>query len=147
LDLPSNQVLAFFNKTVRKIVSHMRGLVEANVAKELPSDATLKSMSHRAGEMHALKSTLRTDQQEDERRFFAATSSSSSSSSIPSTVSLPKGPKPAASEPEAAGAGEHGKQQHKKHKKHKRDGADHHHRQGGGGGEGHSKKSKHSHSN
>lgn len=159
LDLPSNQVLAFFNKTIRKIVTHLRGLVEAHVSKEMPSDAALLSMSNRAGGMRALKDTLRDDQRQDEKQFAeqqrlkAAGAPSSGGllklggATIPSSISLPK----AAPEEGGGGGGgadEGGKQGHsnshsggkKQHKQHK------HKREGDRGGQGegeHKKKHKH----
>ena len=55
LNLPTNQVLAFFNKTIRKIASSMRVLVESAAAGELPSSTTLLKMGQRTAEMNALR--------------------------------------------------------------------------------------------
>jgi len=153
LDLPSNQVLAFFNKTIRKIVSHLRGLVEAQVAKELPSDAALRNMTYRADGMHALKDTLKMDQQSDERLFAVQQRQAEQGGSgsnlglkksnlIPSSVSLPKAVSvttesvggDAAHRHGAGGSGGSGKT-NKHQKKHKK-------REGEGGGDHKHKKSK-----
>ena len=69
LDLPVNQVLAFFNKTVRKIVACLRNLLEAQAAKELPSSSAVARMEGRAGAMNALPETLDADQRRDESEF------------------------------------------------------------------------------
>ena len=91
LDLPSNQVLAFFNKTIRKIVSHLRALVEASVAKELPSDAALRNMSNRASGMHALKDSLKTDQQQDQDLAESLNRSiKRQGGAIPGSISVPR---------------------------------------------------------
>ena len=71
LDLPANQVLAFFNKTVRKITSHLRQLIEKQVANELPSDEAIKRMESKAERMISSKKSLREDQLEDENEFRA----------------------------------------------------------------------------
>ena len=70
LDLPVNQVLAFFNKTIRKIASYLRELLEKDVEKnELVSGKKLARMEQRAGAMEALASTLADDQSEDVSDF------------------------------------------------------------------------------
>ena len=71
LDLPANQVLAFFNKTVRKITLHVRQLIEKHVANELPSDEKIKRMEDKAERMISSKKSLREDQLEDENEFRA----------------------------------------------------------------------------
>jgi len=58
LNLPANQVLAFFNKTIRKVASAMRALVEHAAAAELPSSATMLKMGQRAANMNALPSPM-----------------------------------------------------------------------------------------
>jgi hypothetical protein len=65
-----NQVLAFFNKTIRKIASYLRELLEKDVEKnELVSGKKLARMEQRAGAMEALASTLAEDQSEDVSDF------------------------------------------------------------------------------
>lgn len=72
LDLPSNQVLAFFNKTIRKIATTLRELVENYTAKELlPSDESILRMEKRAQGMSSLAETLDSDQKSDEKKFVA----------------------------------------------------------------------------
>jgi hypothetical protein len=70
LDLPVNQVLAFFNKTIRKIASHLRELIEKHVERsELISDKTLARMEQRAGAMAALPETLAQDHKQESDQF------------------------------------------------------------------------------
>jgi len=69
LDLPSNQVLAFFNKTIRKISSALKSLIEAKAASEMASDATIAKMGKRASAMNALRDTLEEDQRQDTNDF------------------------------------------------------------------------------
>jgi len=71
LDLPSNQVLAFFNKTVRKITSHLRGLIEADAALTLPSNEQVHRIELNVQGMTALAKTLDQDQRADELEFNA----------------------------------------------------------------------------
>jgi N-acetyltransferase 10 len=71
LDLPANQILAFFNKTVRKISSFLRALIEKDVALQLPSSAAIARMEEKAGGMVSSRTSLREDQQEDETTFRA----------------------------------------------------------------------------
>lgn len=71
LDLPTNQVLAFFNKTIRKISSHLRSLVEAHVAEELPSSAAISRMERKVQSMVSNQTTLAEDQGQDESDFKA----------------------------------------------------------------------------
>ena len=72
LDVPVNQVLAFFNKTIRKISQHLRELVERHVAAEMPSGKTLNRMEKKAAAMGALAETLAEDQRTDEKAFAQA---------------------------------------------------------------------------
>jgi N-acetyltransferase 10 len=58
LDLPSNQVLAFFNKTVRKIASTLRAILEEDVSSTLPSGATIGKMEEKASLMSSLSETF-----------------------------------------------------------------------------------------
>lgn len=135
LDLPSNQVLAFFNKTIRKIVTQLRGLVEANVAKELPSDVVLHNMSNRASGMHALKDTLKMDQSNDEKQFANQQRAKMASdfndlaeglnrsikrqNAIPNSISVPKAPTGADTSDISGSGGRTEEKKSKKDKKHK----------------------------
>jgi N-acetyltransferase 10 len=71
LNLPANQVLAFFNKTVRKISSYLRGLVEADAALSLPSAEQVNRIEKNLQGMNALAESLDADQRKDEREFNA----------------------------------------------------------------------------
>ena len=71
LNLPANQVLAFFNKTVRKLGSHLRGLIEADAALSLPSNDQVNRIERSLEGMNALTETLDQDQRKDERDFTA----------------------------------------------------------------------------
>lgn len=62
LDLPSNQVLAFFNKTVRKITSHIRSMLETSVSNdELTSVNTLMKTERRVQGLTSLSTSLNED--------------------------------------------------------------------------------------
>jgi N-acetyltransferase 10 len=70
LDLPVNQVLAFFNKTIRKISSYLKAMVEAHVASTgTSSDAVLQRMEKKALAMASLKDTLQSDHRKEESEF------------------------------------------------------------------------------
>ena len=69
LDLPVNQVLAFFNKTVRRLSASLRSMLEADVAAALPSSTTVGRMADRADGMTSLAVSVRADQNDDERSF------------------------------------------------------------------------------
>eukprot|EP00596_Hydrurales_sp_CCMP1899_P009732 CAMPEP_0119043946 /NCGR_PEP_ID=MMETSP1177-20130426/27152_1 /TAXON_ID=2985 /ORGANISM="Ochromonas sp, Strain CCMP1899" /LENGTH=1122 /DNA_ID=CAMNT_0007013131 /DNA_START=32 /DNA_END=3400 /DNA_ORIENTATION=- len=69
LDLPVNQVLAFFNKTIRKIALYLREMLEKHVASELASDKVLNKMEKKAESMTSLKVSMSQDQNEDQRVF------------------------------------------------------------------------------
>lgn len=69
LDLPSNQVLAFFNKTIRKITTYLRELIESHTAKDLPSNEAILRMERRLKNMDSLAETLDEDQKNDESDF------------------------------------------------------------------------------
>lgn len=59
LDIPVSQVLAFFNKTIRKIATHLRELVEKHVSKELIQPNQVKNLAKRSQEqMNAAQSTV-----------------------------------------------------------------------------------------
>jgi N-acetyltransferase 10 len=62
LEIPVSQVLAFFNKTVRKIVSYLRSMVEADVSKSLPSKGSIHAVRAKAGEMETLTTSLADEQ-------------------------------------------------------------------------------------
>jgi len=62
LDLPSNQVLAFFNKTVRKLSSWLHSLVSSSVAAaEMTSESALSRQHSKAEGMRSLSQTLSQD--------------------------------------------------------------------------------------
>lgn len=69
LGLPANQILAFFNKTIRKLTSFLREILEKHIADELPSDDVIKRMEKRAEGMVSSKRSLKEDQLEDENEF------------------------------------------------------------------------------
>jgi N-acetyltransferase 10 len=74
LDLPSNQVLAFFNKTIRKITAYLKELIESHTAKDhLPSnEEAILRMERRVQTMgYSLAETLEDDQNADEGSFCA----------------------------------------------------------------------------
>ena len=82
LDLPSNQVLAFFNKTIRKITSFFRSLIEQDTARELvesaagsgrkmASNESLMRIEKRARTMVPLTgATLQEDLAKDAKEFM-----------------------------------------------------------------------------
>lgn len=61
LELQSNQVLALFNKAVRKISSHLRALEEAHVAAELPAIQNQGAAKEAGGAMRPLRQGLDED--------------------------------------------------------------------------------------
>ena len=135
LDLPANQVLAFFNKTIRKIVTHLRGLIEATVSKEMPSDAALWNMSNRATHMNALRDTLSSDQAQDERAGIVQNKQGALEPR--KTISIVKLPMHTEENGEAPGTAKHKlKHKHKHKHKHREDS------KGGYTGGGQSKKSR-----
>lgn len=69
LDLPASQVLAFFNKTIRKVSSLLRELLVGHVEKDMASAQAVQRMEKRAGGMEALRDTLSADQAEDVGSF------------------------------------------------------------------------------
>ena len=69
LDLPVNQVLAFFNKTIRRITAGIRSLLESSAKRELPSSSAIFSMQDRAERMTSTTESLVEDQRSDERAF------------------------------------------------------------------------------
>ncbi len=69
LDIPVSQVLAFFNKTIRKIVTKLREMVEAHVSTELPSAAAVRLLEKKAVQMGSLNETLSKDQKNDAAEF------------------------------------------------------------------------------
>ncbi len=69
LNLPATQVLAFFNKAIRKIGSTLRTMLEKETEGQLPSHNTLLNMERRATGMHALSATLGDEQQQDVDEF------------------------------------------------------------------------------
>ena len=69
LNLPINQVLAFFNKTVRRLSSALRELLESDISAQMVSKSTVSSMQARADAMTPAAMTLQDDQQADEEEF------------------------------------------------------------------------------
>jgi N-acetyltransferase 10 len=69
LNLPANQVLAFFNKTVRKITAYLRSLIETDAALTLPSADQVNRIEKSVQGMHALAESLDQDQRADEVDF------------------------------------------------------------------------------
>lgn len=70
LNLPANQVLAFFNKSVRKVASVLRGIVETEEGKALVSkEATLRIEYQTAQRMQPLKQSLAAVQAQDEADY------------------------------------------------------------------------------
>ena len=62
LNLPSNQVLAYFNKTIRKIAMYLKRLVESNVAQESQMSASVLSrVEQRVGHLQPLLVNLNND--------------------------------------------------------------------------------------
>lgn len=76
LDLPVNQVLAFFNKSIRKLTMHMREKLEAAVAREeMPTAATISRLERRAQAMTSLSEGLREAQEKDAEAYSSSSSS------------------------------------------------------------------------
>jgi N-acetyltransferase 10 len=69
LDLPANQVLAFFNKTIRRITSILRNILESQIKKEFPSRLSLLDMKNRVSGFIPTSERLSNDQVRDERAF------------------------------------------------------------------------------
>ncbi len=70
LNLPVSQVLAFFNKTVRKIGAYLKDMVEKHTASQMKStERVLLNMEQRAKSMHALDQSLRDDHRSDVKDF------------------------------------------------------------------------------
>jgi len=67
LNLPVNQVLAFFNKTIRKITTNLKSVIEADVALlVLPTDEKVQRIELKMHDMmQALDQSLASDQQSD----------------------------------------------------------------------------------
>lgn len=83
LDLPANQVLAFFNKTIRKLEGYLRGLIEKHTAEQvLPSKEKQQRMQQRSAQMSSgdgksAKQALMEDQEQDQKAFDQGAGSSS----------------------------------------------------------------------
>mmetsp|Transcript_8866 Transcript_8866/g.13289 ORF Transcript_8866/g.13289 Transcript_8866/m.13289 type:complete len:1103 (+) Transcript_8866:133-3441(+) len=72
LNLPANQVLAFFNKTIRKLSSVLREMLESEVSAEMASKSKVSQMAKRGEEMIVSGErgvSLKEDQETDEREF------------------------------------------------------------------------------
>jgi N-acetyltransferase 10 len=72
MDLPSNQVLAFFNKSLRKIVTTLRGVVESEEGRALLSKEATMRVEVSARGMVPLASTLADVQASDEAEYQLA---------------------------------------------------------------------------
>jgi N-acetyltransferase 10 len=74
LDLPANQVMAFFNKTVRKISSFLRSLVEAHTKVQMRvNEAAIQAMGKKATKMDSLAESLAQTQAADAAPFQTST--------------------------------------------------------------------------
>ncbi len=90
LDLPSNQVLAFFNKTMRKISASIANILEDDAEKSLSTSRVGISNTERiAANMNSLSTSLDADQEEDEIDHIF-NEALKHSKIIPSSVSVPK---------------------------------------------------------
>ena len=69
IDLPVSQVLAFFNKTIRKITTILRELIETDTALELPNDATISRIEKRVGAMDSMEQSLKADHDDDVKEY------------------------------------------------------------------------------
>ena len=92
LDLPSNQVLAFFNKTMRKISTSIASILEEDVEKTLhTSRIGIANTERIAANMNSLSTSLDADQTEADHVFNQVLKNSTSiSKTIPSSISVPK---------------------------------------------------------
>ena len=92
LDLPVNQVLAFFNKTIRRITAGIRSLLESQAQTQLPARRTLLGMQDKANAMSSLSESLNDDQLSDQRAFSKKIKAQTNL-----VVSLPKSEAPSTS--------------------------------------------------
>lgn len=73
LDIPVSQVLAFFNKTIRKIATSLREMVEAHVSSEMAggkgSTAVQVEMRKRVKGMDSMDHSLAEEQRKDTKAF------------------------------------------------------------------------------
>ncbi len=70
LDLPVSQCLAFFNKTIRKISSILRELVEANIEKkEMIGKDVITKFERKVTKMESFESTLTTEHADDIQKY------------------------------------------------------------------------------
>ena len=70
LNLPANQVLAFFNKAVRKISTKLREVLESAAEEEMGTSASrVASRERDVAALTRLSSSLADDQDQDERVF------------------------------------------------------------------------------
>lgn len=70
LNLPINQVLAFFNKTVRRLSAALRDLLETDISSQMASKSTVNRMQSRADAMTPAAQSLQDDQDADESEFL-----------------------------------------------------------------------------
>jgi N-acetyltransferase 10 len=72
LNLPVNQILAFFNKGIRKIANSLRLLVENETElNEMPSTNTLLKMEKKANNMNSMKQSLKDEHNDDVKKHNA----------------------------------------------------------------------------
>jgi N-acetyltransferase 10 len=70
VNLPVNQILAFFNKTIRKLSSSLREIVEADISSQMLSNKKRNALEMRANQMiQSSLESLESDQQADEKLF------------------------------------------------------------------------------
>ena len=73
LDIPVSQVLAFFNKTIRKISSQLKEMIETQVSKELLAPKTLMNLENKAknmGRNENMVTSLLEEQKQDKKEFY-----------------------------------------------------------------------------
>jgi N-acetyltransferase 10 len=141
VNLPVNQILAFFNKTIRKLSSSLREIVEADISSKMLSNKKRNALEARANQMiQSSLESLDSDQKADEKSFHSKAQSDKAKSlkddllieslhkgiqkqnQIPKTISIPKQATPAtaAEQEDAAVAGKRKSDEKKKHKSSKK---------------------------
>lgn len=83
MDLPANQILAFFNKSVRKITTYFRAIVENQMAQELAAPNKIVSQNSSTRGIFADKKVI-------SAITIKGESVQTNSTSIPKLVSVPK---------------------------------------------------------
>jgi N-acetyltransferase 10 len=87
MDLPANQILAFFNKSVRKITTYFRALVENDVAQEL---ATGSAAANKSASQAFSTRGIFANKKVNSEITIKAESVQTNNAAIPKLVSLPK---------------------------------------------------------